>query len=60
MLDRTEETYLSVTTIKNLCTANEVYAEDLVDEIFRYLGEIVVNKNYFTQILTVSLVVGCD
>jgi len=52
LLDRIEETYLSVSTIKKLFEENEVFAEDLVDELFRYLGEIVVNKNYFTQILT--------
>ena len=47
------EKYVSVNMIKRILDANQIYAEDIVDEIFRYLGENLVNKNYFAQIIGV-------
>jgi len=51
---RTEK-YVSVNMIKRILDANLIYTEDIVDEVFRYLGENIVNKNYFAQIIGVFL-----
>jgi len=47
---RTEK-YVSVNMIKRILDSNLIYTEDIVDEVFRYLGENIVNKNYFAQII---------
>jgi len=49
---RTEK-YVSVNMIKRILDRNSIYTEDIVDEVFRYLGENIVNKNYFAQIIGV-------
>jgi len=50
---RTEK-YVSVNMIKRHLESNEIFAEDIVDEVFRYLEDNVVNKNYFMQVMSVS------
>ena len=49
---RVENRMITVHSLRHFCEKNQIYAENLVDEIFRYLNEYLVNKNYFVQILT--------
>lgn len=48
---RVENKMITIHALKQFCEQNQIYAENLVDEIFRYLNEHLVNKNYFLQIL---------
>jgi len=48
---RTEK-YVSVNMIKRFLESNEIYAEDIVEEVFRHLDDNVVNKNYFMQVMS--------
>ena len=45
--------YVSVNLLKKIFDENAIYTENILDEIFMYLEDYVVNKNYFVQILTV-------
>ena len=47
-----EERLLPIHMLKKLFESIKMYAEDLIDEIFRYLNDNFVNKNYFVQMLT--------
>jgi Ca2+-binding EF-hand superfamily protein len=46
------ERFISVNLLKKIFDDVAIFAEDIVDEVFRYIGEHIVNKNYFVQIMT--------
>ena len=43
---------VSISSLQTFCQNNQIFIENLLDEVFQYLNTYSVSRNYFVQILT--------